>query len=108
MAGAAAIHHPLREIDSGAGDVGAIVHVLHLLDRTAVNADAQPNFGPILQRRADLQGAFERGFQVIEKDQRHTISRGQTKQFAFRLRGAETLGPAHDSGKFSNEPALLV
>ncbi len=103
MTGVAAIHHPLGQINASAGHVGAIVHVLHLLDRTAVNADAETDLGSLLQRRSDLQRALERRLELIEEDQRHAITGRQAKQFAFRFRGAETIGLAHDPGQFADE-----
>ena len=36
--GVAAIHHPLGHIDSGAGDVGSLVHIDHPANGSAVNA----------------------------------------------------------------------
>ena len=43
VAGVAAIHHPLGDVNSGAGYVRSVVHILNLLDRTAVDAHAQAN-----------------------------------------------------------------
>ena len=38
VTGIAAIHHPLRDVDAGAGDVFALVHIGDVMHRTAVNA----------------------------------------------------------------------
>jgi hypothetical protein len=42
VAGIAAIHHALRDVDSRAGYVGPIIDIFDLIDRAAVNAHAQP------------------------------------------------------------------
>ena len=38
--GIAAIHHPLRHVDAGAGDIGALVYIHYPADRAAVHAHA--------------------------------------------------------------------
>ena len=42
VAGIAAIHHPLRHVDTGAGDIGAPVYIDYPADRAAVHTHAQP------------------------------------------------------------------
>ena len=58
MAGVAAIHHSLRDVDAYAGDVFAPVCILHMMDRAAV--DSHPHWQTRLraQSLANLQGAF--------------------------------------------------
>jgi len=62
MAGIAAIHHALRDVDAYAGDVFAPVCILHMMDRAAV--DSHPHWQTRLrtQSSANLQGAFDRHF----------------------------------------------
>src|SRR6266480_6207582 len=38
MSGIAAIHYPLRHVDSGSRYVGAVIHIADLIDRATVNA----------------------------------------------------------------------
>ena len=42
VAGVAAIHHPLRHVDAGAGDIGAAIYIHYPADRAAVHAHAHP------------------------------------------------------------------
>jgi hypothetical protein len=44
----AAIHYSLRDIDSGAGNVGLFIQVSDFIDRTAVNAHTNVKFRMIL------------------------------------------------------------
>ena len=47
VSGIAAIHHPLRDVDAGAGDVCLLVQIGDFVDRPAVNAHAHAQFGMI-------------------------------------------------------------
>ena len=40
MSGIAAIHYPLRHVDSGSSYVGAVIYIGDLIDRATVNAHA--------------------------------------------------------------------
>ena len=51
VSGIAAIHHPLRDVHSGAGNIRPLIHVDHPADRPAVNAHAQPQFRVLLDAR---------------------------------------------------------
>ena len=53
MAGVAAIHHPLRHVDSGACEVGPFVYIDHAANWTAVDSQRHPviqkkQFDPLL------------------------------------------------------------
>ena len=80
VAGVAAIHHPLRHVDAGPGDVGAPAHVGHLAHRSAVNAHPHRKFGVLLERFGDLQRAPGRFFRAPAKDERHPVTRRQPNQ----------------------------
>src|SRR4030095_1696917 len=41
VVGVAAIHHPLRNVDPGTGDVHCVIHVTDLINRPAVNSHSQ-------------------------------------------------------------------
>ena len=41
VAGIAAVHHSLGQVDPGAGYIAAVVDIKHLIDRPAINAHAQ-------------------------------------------------------------------
>ena len=42
VTGITAIHHALRDVDSGAGDISLLVQVTDLIDRAAVNTHPHP------------------------------------------------------------------
>ena len=74
VTGVAAIHHPLRHVDAGPGDVGAPAHIGHLAHRSAVNPHPHRNFRMLLKRFGDLQRASGRFFHAAAEDQRHPIT----------------------------------
>src|SRR5229473_3573552 len=55
-----AIHHPLRDVDAYAGNVFALVCILHVMDRAAVDSHSHRQTWLRAQSVADLQGAFDR------------------------------------------------
>ena len=59
MAGIAAIHHSLRDVDAYAGDVFAAVRILHMMDRSAVNSHPHRQTRLRTQGPTNLQGAFD-------------------------------------------------
>ncbi len=74
VAGVAAIHHPLRHVDAGPGDVGASAHVGHLAHRSAVNAHPHRKFGVLLERFGNLECAPGRFLRAVAEDQRHPVA----------------------------------
>ena len=78
--GVAAIHHPLRHVDAGPGDVGAPAHVGHLAHRSAVNAHAHGKFRVLLERFGNLERAPGRFFRAVAEDQRHPIAGRQPNE----------------------------
>ena len=103
--GITAIHHPLRHVDPGAGDVAALVHIDHFVDRAAVNAHPHRNFRMLPQRLGDLQRALRRLFRAVTKDQRHPIAGRQPDELSVG-RVAHLRCPEHDLGQLV-EPLLL-
>src|SRR5216110_3578651 len=75
MAGIAAIHHSLRDVNAYAGDVFAPVCILHMMDRAAVDSHPHRQTRLRSQSLANLQGAFDRFFHRTGEDQRHAITR---------------------------------
>src|SRR5205809_7979855 len=59
MAGVAAIHHSLRDVDAYAGDVFAPICILHMMDGAAVDSHPYRQTGLRAQGLANLQGAFD-------------------------------------------------
>ena len=87
--GVTAIHHPLRHVDAGPGDVGPSAHVGHLAHRSAVNAHPHRKFRMFLKRFRNLERAAGRFFRAVAEDQRHSIAGRQpnelfVRRFAYR------------------------
>ena len=82
--GVAAIHHPLRHVDAGPGDVGAPAHVGHLAHRSAVNAHAHRKFRMLLERFRNLERAPGRFLRAVAEDQRHPIAGRQPNELFVR------------------------
>ena len=62
MTGVAAIHHLLCDVDARPGNVFALVRILDLMHRTAMNSHSHRQTRLGAQRLADLQRAFDRFF----------------------------------------------
>src|SRR5437762_13780621 len=108
MTGIAAIHHPLRNVDAGAGDIHPIVHISDLIDGAAVRTHPETKSRIILQEPTDFQGAVHRFLQALEKDQRHPVSRGDGNELAMRLAPLELRGFPHELVELLHDLALLV
>ena len=87
--GVATIHHPLGNVDAGAGNVGATTYVYHAANRAAVHAHAQFELGMLPGRATDLKGAFHRRFRCVVKNQRHPVAGRNCNQPMTRFRFAE-------------------
>src|SRR6202007_2272652 len=74
VSGVAAIHHSLRDVDAGAGDIGTLVYIDNAADRTTVHAHAQLQFGMLFVGPTDLERAFHRRFGSVVKHQGETIA----------------------------------
>jgi hypothetical protein len=83
--GIAAIHHPLGHIDSGAGDVGPLIHIGDLIHWAAVNTHAKPDRGMTFQRPRNLHRALRRRLGISAEDKRHAVASRQTDQFSCRV-----------------------
>ena len=108
MACVAAIHHSLGNVNSSARHVRSVVYVLYLIDRAAVDAHAQPNVRRFLERLADLNRAANRRLGAIEKDERHSIARGNSDQPASCFRGLHLLRFFDDLTKSFLELPLFI
>src|SRR6187397_2471912 len=74
VAGIAAIHHSLRDIDSYASDVLAPICILYMMDRAAVNSHPHRQTRLRAQSSANLSSAFDRLFHGTRENQRHAIA----------------------------------
>ncbi len=96
MAGVAAIHHPLGDVDPGAGDVRLLVQIGNGVDWTAVNAHSDTKGRMVSQSFADLHSAENRRFDTIPKHKRASVTRGQTQELAFGFGESELFSAADD------------
>ena len=82
VSGIAAIHHPLRHVDAGAGDVGSLIDIDDLIDRAAVDSHAKLNRGMTFQRPRNLHGALHRRLGISAENERHPVTSRQTNQLS--------------------------
>ena len=74
VSGIAAIHHPLRHVDAGPGDIDPTAHIGYLTHRSTVNAHPHGKFRVFPERFRNLERAVGRFFRAMAKDQRHPIT----------------------------------
>ena len=74
VSGVAAIHHPLRDVNACAGDIGLLIEVSDFVDRAAVDSHADAQLGMAFQCFADLERAQNRRFRAGAKHQGATIA----------------------------------
>ena len=74
MSGISAIHHPLRHVEAGAGEIGMTIHIYHPADRTAVHAHSNLQAWMRLERATDFNRALRRRFLTGVEDQRHAVA----------------------------------
>src|SRR6266851_9224997 len=75
VSGVAAIHHPLRDVDSRPGDVRLFVEVGDFVDRPAMNPHSDSKLRMTLQCLADFQRAYNWRFRTVAKNERSSIAR---------------------------------
>ena len=85
VTGIATIHHPLRRVDAGAGNIRPSAYIYDPADRPAVHAHAQLEFGMFSYRAANLERAFHRRFRRVVKHQCHSIARRHGKEAVLCL-----------------------
>src|SRR5207302_622558 len=107
-AGIAAIHPPLGNINSGAGNVGPTAYVHDAADRATMHTHAQFEFGVFLQRAADFERAFNRRFGGVVKYQGHTVARWNRNQPIIDFRSLKLLSAAYNRVEYFEQPPLLI
>ncbi len=108
VTGITAIHHPLRDVDAGAGDVLALVHIGHVMDRAAVNSHAHGQTRLCTQPLTDLERALHRIFDGAGEDQRHAVTCRKKDELARRLRCAHRVRLMHNLVQLLQRFRLLV
>src|SRR6266576_211945 len=96
VTGVAAIHYPLRNVDTRAGDILALIYVSDFMDRTTVNAHSDSEARVRLQRLADLQSTFHRCFCGVCEDQCHAIAGRETNELPSYISAPKCFGTSHD------------
>src|SRR5439155_16587281 len=96
VTGIATIHHPLRDVDSGSGNIGATTYVHYTTDRPAMNSHAQPQVRMFACSAADLERAFHWCFRSVLENQRHPVTCRNGDKTAFCLGSAKMFALAHD------------
>ena len=108
VAGIAAIHDALRDVDAAAGDVAVGVDVRNAVDRAAVNSDAQLDVRMAAENFRQLQRAADGGLRIAKEHQRHSVSGRQTNEPVGGLRAREFWGVANGVLQIVNDALLLV
>ena len=88
MPGVAAIHHALREINSGASDVRSLIDILDGGHRAAVDSHSHwQRWIERAKRPRDLHRTTHRRFRCCKKNQRHAVAGRQPDKFPVRFGG---------------------
>ena len=74
VSGISAIHHPLRHVEAGTGEIGVTIHIYHPADRAAVHAHSNLQAWMRLERATDFNRALRRRFLTGVEDQRHAVA----------------------------------
>ena len=85
VTGITTIHHPLRHVDPGAGNVLALVHIDHFVDRSAVDPHSQRDPRMFFQGSRNFQSALRRCFGICLENKRHPITSREPDQLSFGL-----------------------
>ena len=108
VSGVAAIHHPLRHVDSGAGEIGPFIYIDHAANRPAVDSHPKLQARMFLERAADLHRALHRRFRTGVKDQRHPVAGWDSNQTVRGFGSLKLLGGANNLVQFLNRRVLVV
>ena len=73
VTGVSAIHHPLRNINTGSRYIGAVIYIGDLVYGAAVDTHSNPKFGIIPERLTNLQSTAHWLFRAVSKDQSHPV-----------------------------------
>ena len=103
-----AIHYALGGVDSSARDIGAIIHIAHLVDRAAVNSHSQLNVWVALERLLNLNRALDRRFGSRKENERHSITSRKADQTSARFGRAKGRTIAHHVAQALLQSPLLI
>jgi len=103
--GVPAVHHPLRHVQTGAREIGAIIHLNHAAHWPTVDSHPKLQAGMFLERAADLHRALHRRFRAGVKDQGHSVAGRDLKQTA---RGFFEIGQKREQSRLVPQPPRAV
>src|SRR5438094_286628 len=106
--GVPAIHHPLRHVEAGPGEIGSFVYINNPANRSAVHPHPKLETRMLFQNAADFHRALCRPFRTRVKYQRHSIPGGDFKQTARGFGSLKLFGRANDLGQLINHRVLVV
>src|SRR5439155_402346 len=106
--GVPAIHHPLRHVEAGPGEISATSYVYHAAHRTAMHSHPKLETRMLFQNAADFHRALCRPFRTRVKYQRHSIPGRDFKQTARGFGSLKLFGRANDLGQLINHRVLVV
>src|SRR4029077_532833 len=108
VTGITTVHHPLGHVDSGTGDICALVDINHAANRSTVHTHAHAKLRMILECTTDLERAFNRRLRTTVEYQRHPIASRNLYESFRLLRPAEFFRPANDVIERVERCPLLV
>ena len=91
MAGIAATHHTLSDINTGPSYIPLSTYVRDFIHRAAVNTHSHCKLGMLLELLANLHGAEHSRFRTAAKNKGAAVARREREQLALSLRGLELL-----------------
>src|SRR6266480_5579746 len=98
---------PLRNVDARPCDIGSIININYLIQRSTVNSHPQRNVATIFDCRTNFRSAFDRCFRVVEKNKYHPIASWQSQQFVFSLSLAKSRSLPDKPSQLRHDLALL-
>src|SRR5207247_3644765 len=108
VTGLTAIHHPLCNVNAGAGDIDLVVDIHHPADGPTMNSHANGEPGMLLECARDCQGALHRRLHAGGKDEGHSVPGRQPGQLAAGFGGKKLSGVANETILFIKEFALII
>src|SRR6478672_2041736 len=108
VTGVSALHHPVRDVQSGAGEIGAIGYIDDATGRPAVDAHTDLQRRMIFERATNLYGAANRRFRTGVENQRHAVATSDFDQTISRIGFLKLLSRANNPRQFIHGRLLLV
>ena len=108
VSGISAVHHPLRHVNSGAGNVRPFVDINDTADRPAVHTHSQWQIGMCFQRAANVQRTFQRRLRTVVKNQRHSVSGRNLDELPLGFRTPKFIRASNNLIERIEQPSLVI